>query len=278
MIIAIASGKGGTGKTTIAVNLALSLENVQYLDCDVEEPNGAIFLKPSIDKRISVAIPVPEFDEAKCTHCKKCVEACAYNAIVLLGQKVLLFPQLCHGCGGCRLICPENAITEHPRQIGLIEQGPAGSIDFIQGLLNVGEPMATPIIKQERKLIDKERIVILDAPPGTSCPVIETVRNSDYCILVTEPTPFGLNDLQLAVDTMREMKVPFGVVINCSDTGNDGVKNYCINENIPVLLELPWKRRIAEAYSRGEPAVTIIPEMKKDFHRMYNTILTKVCT
>jgi len=277
MIIAIASGKGGTGKTTIAVNLALSLENVQYLDCDVEEPNGAIFLKPSIDKRISVAIPVPEFDEAKCTHCKKCVEACAYNAIVLLGQKVLLFPQLCHGCGGCRLICPENAITEHPRQIGLIEQGPAGSIDFIQGLLNVGEPMATPIIKQERKLIDKERIVILDAPPGTSCPVIETVRNSDYCILVTEPTPFGLNDLQLAVDTMREMKVPFGVVINCSDTGNDGVKNYCINENIPVLLELPWKRRIAEAYSRGEPAVTIIPEMKKDFHRMYNTILTKVC-
>ena len=277
MIIAVASGKGGTGKTTIAVNLALSLENVQYLDCDVEEPNGAIFLKPSIDKRISVAIPVPEFDEAKCTHCKKCVEACAYNAIVLLGQKVLLFPQLCHGCGGCRLICPENAITEHPRQIGLIEQGPAGSIDFIQGLLNVGEPMATPIIKQERKLIDKERIVILDAPPGTSCPVIETVRNSDYCILVTEPTPFGLNDLQLAVDTMREMKVPFGVVINCSDTGNDGVKNYCINENIPVLLELPWKRRIAEAYSRGEPAVTIIPEMKKDFHRMYNTILTKVC-
>jgi len=190
---------------------------------------------------------------------------------------VLLFPQLCHGCGGCRLICPENAITEHPRQIGLIEQGPAGAIDFIQGLLNVGEPMATPIIKQERKLIDKERIVILDAPPGTSCPVIETVRNSDYCILVTEPTPFGLNDLQLAVDTMREMKVPFGVVINCSDTGNDGVKNYCINENIPVLLELPWKRRIAEAYSRGEPAVTIIPEMKKDFHRMYNTILTKVC-
>jgi len=278
MIIAVASGKGGTGKTTIAVNLALSLENVQYLDCDVEEPNAAIFLKPAIQKRVSVAIPVPEFDEALCTRCKKCVEACAYNAIVILGQKVLLFPQLCHGCGGCRYICPENAITEQPRQIGLIEQGPAGSIDFIQGLLNVGEPMATPIIKQQRKLIDKEKIVILDAPPGTSCPVIETVRNSDYCILVTEPTPFGLNDLRLAVDTMREMKVPFGVVINCSDTGNDGVKNYCTSETIPVLLELPWNRRIAEAYSRGEPAVTIIPEMKKDFHRMYNTILTKVCT
>jgi MinD superfamily P-loop ATPase len=277
MIIAVASGKGGTGKTTIAVNLALSLENVQYLDCDVEEPNAAIFLKPAMQKRFSVAIPVPEFDEALCTRCKKCVEACAYNAIVILGQKVLLFPQLCHGCGGCRYICPESAITEQPRQIGLIEQGPAGSIDFIQGLLNVGEPMATPIIKQQRKLIDKEKIVILDAPPGTSCPVIETVRNCDYCILVTEPTPFGLNDLRLAVDTMREMKVPFGVVINCSDTGNDGVKNYCTSETIPVLLELPWNRRIAEAYSRGEPAVTIIPEMKKDFHRMYNTILTKVC-
>jgi len=278
MIIAVASGKGGTGKTTIAVNLALSLENIQYLDCDVEEPNGAIFLKPCIEKRIDVAIPVPVFDETLCTRCKKCVEACAYNAIVLLGDKVLFFPQLCHGCGGCRYICPENAITEQPRQIGLIEQGPAGSIDFIQGLLNVGEPMATPIIKQQRKLIDKEKIVILDAPPGTSCPVIETVRNSDYCILVTEPTPFGLNDLRLAVDTMREMKVPFGVVINCSDTGNDGVKNYCTSETIPVLLELPWNRRIAEAYSRGEPAVTVIPEMKKDFHRMYNTILTKICT
>ena len=278
MIIAVASGKGGTGKTTIAVNLALSLENVQYLDCDVEEPNGAIFLKPSIEKRISVAIPVPEFDEAKCTRCKKCVEVCAYNAIVILGDRVLFFPQLCHGCGGCRYICPENAITEQPRQIGLIEQGHAGPIEFIQGLLNVGEPMATPIIKQQRKLIDTEKIVILDAPPGTSCPVIETVRSCDYCILVTEPTPFGLNDLKLAVDTMRELKVPFGVVINCSDIGNDGVKNYCSCENIPVLLELPWDRRIAEAYSRGEPAVTMIPEMKKDFHRMYNTILTKVCT
>jgi MinD superfamily P-loop ATPase len=277
MIIAVASGKGGTGKTTIAVNLALSLENVQYLDCDVEEPNGAIFLKPSIKKRISVALPVPEFDETKCTHCKKCVEACAYNAIVFLGQKILFFPQLCHGCGGCRLICPENAITEHPRQIGLIEQGPSGAIDFIQGLLNVGEPMATPIIKQERKLIDKEKIVILDAPPGTSCPVIETVRHCDYCILVTEPTPFGLNDLKLAVDTMRALNISFGVVINCSDIGDDEVNNYCTSENIPVLLELPWDRRIAEAYSRGESAVAIIPEMKKDFHGMYNTILTKLC-
>jgi len=277
MVIAVASGKGGTGKTTIAVNLALSLENVQYLDCDVEEPNAAIFLKPSIRKRISVVIPIPDFDETKCTHCKKCVESCAYNALVLLANKIMLFPQLCHGCGGCRYICPESAITEQNRQIGLIEQGPAGGIDFIQGLLNVGEPMATPIIKQQRKLIDKEKIVILDAPPGTSCPVIETVRDCDYCILVTEPTPFGLNDLKLAVDTMREMRVPFGVVINCSDIGNGEVKNYCTNENIPVLLELPWNRSIAEAYSRGEPAATIIPEMKKDFHRMYNTILTKIC-
>jgi MinD superfamily P-loop ATPase len=277
MILAVASGKGGTGKTTIAVNLALSLENVQYLDCDVEEPNGAIFLKPSIEKRISVAIPVPEFDETKCTRCKKCAEVCAYNAIVILGQKVLLFPQLCHGCGGCSYICPENAITEQNRQIGLIEQGHAGPTEFIQGLLNVGEPMATPIIKQQRKLIDKEKIVILDAPPGTSCPVIETVRSCDYCILVTEPTPFGLNDLRLAVDTMRELKVPFGVVINCSDIGDAEVKKYCASENIPVLLELPWDRRIAEGYSRGESIVSIIPEMKNKFQRMYATILTKVC-
>lgn len=278
MIIAVASGKGGTGKTTIAVNLALSLENVQYLDCDVEEPNGAIFLKPFIEKRISVAIPVPDFDAAKCTHCRKCVELCAYNALVLLAEKIMLFPQLCHGCGGCLHICPESAITEQPRQIGLIEQGRAGAIDFIQGLLNVGEPMATPIIKQQRKLIDKEKIVILDAPPGTSCPVIETVRDSDYCILVTEPTPFGLNDLKLAVDTMRQLSVPFGVVINCSDTGNDGVKNYCASETIPVLLEIPWNRRIAEAYSRGEPAVTVIPEMRNAFRKMYETIVCKTCS
>jgi len=278
MIIAVASGKGGTGKTTIAVNLALSLENVQYLDCDVEEPNGAIFLKPSIEKRTGVAIPVPAVDEALCTRCKKCVEACAYNALVMLAEKVLLFPQLCHGCGGCRYICPESAITEQPRQIGMIEQGRAGPIDFIQGLLNVGEPMATPIIKQQRTLVDKEKIVIFDAPPGTSCPVIATVRNADYCILVTEPTPFGFNDLKLAVGTMRELSVPFGVVINCADIGNAEVKNYCASEHIPVLLELPWDRRIAESYSRGEPAITVIPEMRHAFRKLYNTIVSKTCS
>jgi len=277
MIIAVASGKGGTGKTTIAINLALSLENVQYFDCDVEEPNAAIFLKPEIHKRRSVTIPVPVIDETKCTQCKKCVDLCAYHALVLLGKKLLLFPQLCHGCGGCSYICPEDAITEQQRDIGVIEQGTAGAIDFIQGLLNVGEPMATPIIKQQRRLIDPEKVVILDAPPGTSCPVIETVRSADYVILVTEPTPFGLNDLKLAVETMRELKIPFGVVINCADIGNDEVKNYCAAERIPVLLELAWNRCIAEGYSRGQPAVTIVPDLKQDFQNMYAAILSKLC-
>ncbi len=277
MIIAVASGKGGTGKTTIAINLALSLENVQYLDCDVEEPNAAIFLMPAIHHRRAVTLPVPIIDETKCTQCKKCVELCAYHALLLLGKKVLLFPQLCHGCGGCSYICPEHAITEQQREIGFIEQGTAGAIDFVQGQLNVGEPMATPIIKQQRRLINAEKVVILDAPPGTSCPVIETVRTADYVILVTEPTPFGLNDLTLAVETMRALKKPFGVVINCSDIGNEDVKAYCNAEHIPVLLELPWNRRIAEGYSRGQPAVTILPDLRQDFQKMYAAILSKLC-
>jgi MinD superfamily P-loop ATPase len=270
--IAVASGKGGTGKTTVSINLALSLDNVQYLDCDVEEPNAAIFLKPEISKKIAVEIPVPVIDEGKCDFCRKCAQLCAFNALVVLAETTLLFPEMCHGCGGCAYICPQHAITEQNRKIGIVERGTSGNIDFIQGLLNVGEPMAPPIIKKERSLIDDSKTVILDSPPGTSCPVIETIRDTDFCILVTEPTPFGLNDLVLAVETVRGIRVPFGVIINQDGIGDDEVDKYCNKEGIEVLMKIPWDRRIAEAYSRGEPAVKVFPEMKKDFQDVFEKI------
>jgi MinD superfamily P-loop ATPase len=270
--IAVASGKGGTGKTTVSLNLALSIENVQYLDCDVEEPNAAIFLKPEISEHLPVKIPVPVIDEEKCDYCRKCAKLCAFNALVVLGDCTLLFPEMCHGCGGCMYICPQKAITEQNRKIGIVERGRAGDIDFIQGLLNVGEPMAPPIIKKERSLIDDSKTVILDAPPGTSCPVIETIRDTDFCVLVTEPTPFGLNDLLLAVETVRKIKVPFGLIINQAGIGDDEVDKYCNKEGIPILMKIPWDRRIAEAYSKGEPAVRAFPEMKKDFQDVFEKI------
>jgi len=272
MVIAVASGKGGTGKTSVAVSLALSLPKVQFLDCDVEEPNAAIFLRPDITETFPVSIPVPEVDEKACVHCRKCSELCAFNAILDLGKTVLVFPHLCHGCGGCTRICPVKAITEKENHVGVVECGQAGTIEFVQGILKVGQPMATPVIKKVRSLINPEKTVILDSPPGTSCPMIETVRGVDFCILVTEPTPFGLNDLRLAVETVRQLRTPFGVIINCAGIGNDEVKTYCAAEHIPLLLEIPWDRRIAEGYSRGEPIVSVVPAMQQDFQTLSEKI------
>jgi len=269
MVIAVASGKGGTGKTTVAVSLALALGDVQFADCDVEEPNAGIFLKPVISEKISVTLLVPEVDEKKCTGCRACAELCAYNALIVIEKRVLVFPQLCHGCGGCTLVCPAKAIAEKPREIGVIERGAAQSIDFMQGILNVGEPMATPIIKGLWKQLDRSKTVILDAPPGTSCPMIETVRGADFCILVTEPTPFGLNDLQLAVETVRELHLPFGIIINSAGIGNADVENYCTRESIKLLMKIPWDRRIAEGYSEGRPAIAVLPDMQWELRMLF---------
>ena len=229
MIISVASGKGGTGKTTVAVNLSLSIPNVQLLDCDVEEPNAHIFIKPKIDSKLFVSIPVPKVDKSKCNYCGRCAGVCEYNAIAVLKDNILVFSELCHGCGACSTLCPQNAIKEVDREIGLVEIGTKGDLQFGHGRLNIGEAMSPPLIRAVKEHSNPVRTVIIDAPPGTSCPVIASIKNSDFCVLVTEPTPFGLNDLVLAVEVLRKLKIPFGVVINRSDLGNLDTHNYCKN-------------------------------------------------
>lgn len=280
MIISVASGKGGTGKTTVAVNLALFLaqngeKNIRFLDCDVEEPNAYIFLKPEIQESQKVSIPVPEVDEKKCNFCGKCAEVCAYNAIAVLKNKVMIFPELCHGCGGCTLFCPEDAISEKERGIGVLEQGKAESIGFIQGKLNIGEPMATPIIREVKKKVNPDGITIIDVPPGTSCPVIEAVNRSDFCLLVTEPTPFGLNDLQLAVEVLKKLKIKSGVVINRAGIGDDKIKEYCEDEKIEILAEIPYDRNVAVLYSQGI-SILIEADYSIIFEKLWDSIKKKV--
>ncbi len=274
--IAVASGKGGTGKTTIATNLAFSLvsrtQRVLYVDCDVEEPNGHIFLKPTITSTERVGVPIPEVDVEFCTACGKCSEACQFSAIVCIKDSVLTFPELCHGCGACMLACPENAIREVSREIGFIEQGSSNGIGFMHGTMKIGEAMSAPLIRAVKQTLPVDSVAILDAPPGTSCPVIEAVKDTDFVVLVTEPTPFGLNDLRLAVEMVRALDIEHGVVINRCDVGDDEVRSYCLRENVPLLSEIPDDRRIAEAYSRGYMAIEAVPELEQKFLELWKQI------
>ena len=273
MIISIASGKGGTGKTTVATNLALSLESdVQILDCDVEEPNCHLFIQPVIEEVKTITTPVPEVDEKKCTLCGKCAEICQFKAIIVIGETVLPFHELCHSCGGCVEVCPEKAITETGRELGVIERGHKNGLEFIHGILRVGEAMSPPLIRKVREYTRPGTLTIIDAPPGTSCPVIASMKGADFVLLVTEPTPFGLYDLKLAVEAVKILGIPCGLVINRADMGDDRVKTYAEEEDIPVLMEIPFDRGIAEVYSRGEMVVEVMPEWKQKFTRLYYRI------
>ena len=276
-VIAIASGKGGTGKTIMATNLAYYVgllgQKVQYLDCDVEEPNGHIFLKPNIEKTLAVTVDVPEVDLKKCTGCGKCSEICQYSAIVhLKDNNVLTFEQLCHSCGGCMRVCPADAIKPKPLSIGDIEFGKAGDIDFVHGRLRIGYVRTPSLIKEVKKHIKKGFLAIVDVPPGTSCPVVEAVKGTDFVLLVTEPTPFGLNDLKLAVGMVREMNLPLAVIINRDGIGNDEVERYCEAESIGIALKLPDDRRIAEAYSSGSVIIDVLSEYRQEFSLIYEYI------
>jgi MinD superfamily P-loop ATPase len=272
-VIAVASGKGGTGKTTFAVNFVKSIDNkTTYIDADVEEPNGHIFLKPVVISRTEVEVMIPKPDITLCTGCGYCSDICKFNALILLKDEILVFPELCHGCGACILACPNNALRETTRPIGEIRTSITDGVGFIEGRLNEGEAKAPPVIRKLHTLIDRKHTQIIDVSPGTSCTAIEGIKKSDFVVLVTEPTPFGLHDLKLAVEVVRKIGLPCGVVINKANLGDNHLRDYCIKEGIPILMEIPFSREIANLYSKGELLVTKLPSLKEQFIKCYDTI------
>ncbi|MFZ2455121.1 MAG: P-loop NTPase [Candidatus Altiarchaeia archaeon] len=273
MIIAIASGKGGTGKTTVAVNLVLSLSSCVLADCDVEEPNANLFLGIPAEEKEDVTIPYPVVDASKCVLCSKCAKLCQYHALAVLKDSVMVFKELCHGCGLCAMACPQDAITEEERVIGTISSGRADSLTFLEGLLNIGEAMATPIIKKLKEKAGNEGKIILDSPPGTSCPAVETISCADYCILVTEPTLFGLHDLGMALDLCNTLKVPCGVVVNRDGAGGEDIDGYCKERQVQILMRIPFERKIAELYAKGVPFAKEMPEWREKFNELYERII-----
>jgi MinD superfamily P-loop ATPase len=276
MQIAVASGKGGTGKTTISTSLALSCDTaIQYLDCDVEEPNGHIFLNPQFNYSEIITAIIPEVDEEKCTACGKCRDICSYNAIVQFGNNVMTFPEMCHSCLGCFRVCDQDALISATREIGILESGMAGDIEFVHGKVRIGEAMGVPLLKAVKQKADPEKITIIDAPPGTSCPFVESINNVDYVILVTEPTPFGLHDLKLAAEVLRNFNIPGGVIINRSDLGDDNVQAFCKEQSIPVLLEIPFQRKIAEGYARGVNLIETVPGLRREFNEVLSRLMAE---
>ena len=282
MRIVVASGKGDTGKTTVATSLALvasEQESIRLMDCDVEAPNARLFLNPLFDSHKDVGILIPQLDETLCNFCGKCADVCQFHAIAVIGKKILVFPELCHGCGSCMLVCPQHAISESLNVLGVLESGQAvHGIEFAQGKMKIGEPMAVPIIRELKKWapVVLPTIEIRDAPPGASCPVVETIRGADYALLVTEPTPFGLHDLKQVLAITRELDIPAGVVINRDGIGNNAVEMYCSENNVPILMRIPMERRIAEAIASGKLLVEASPEYRSGFQNLLETIADKV--
>jgi MinD superfamily P-loop ATPase len=274
MKISIASGKGGTGKTIIATSLAISLGDCQFLDCDVEEPNAHIFLKPEFHTTKKILVNVPLIDSSICTNCGICSDACEFNALVQLPDHVIFFADLCMSCNACQVLCPENAISMVKREIGVLNIGDAKENTlFVNGLLKIGSPRAIPIISAVKDCGDDSKIVILDAPPGNSCPVIETISDTDFCLLVTEPTPFGLWDLKIAVEVAKKLALPIGVIINRYGLGYEKpIEDYCEVESIPILMKVPFDRSIAEEYSKGIPLVNL----DKDWQRKFRDLFSKI--
>ncbi|QBG48480.1 (4Fe-4S)-binding protein [Verrucomicrobia bacterium S94] len=264
MKIAVASGKGGTGKTTLSCAMAFAVqEEVTLLDCDVEEPNSHFFIRPEIESREQVCRPVPAVDSAVCTGCGECARVCRFNAVVSVGKKTLVFNELCHSCGACIRICPTGALKEIEEPIGQIETGRRDHVRFVSGRLDVGQAMSPPLIRKTLEHASPDGLTIVDCPPGTSCPYVTAVKACDAAILVTEPTPFGLHDLKLAVETIRDLGVPFGVAVNRVTDEAHPIRTYCEAEGIPLLVEVPEDRRAAEAYSRGESINSVMPGLNE---------------
>ena len=277
MLITVASGKGGTGKTTVATNLAVAVgEGVTLLDCDVEEPNAHIFVKPANVTAQPVTTMVPEVDTSLCVTCGACSDLCRFSAITLVGDELYTFPRMCHSCGGCVMVCPTGALSEGSRQLGEVEIGTCEGFELISGRLQVGEAMSPPLIERVKELAKDRELVVVDAPPGTSCPVIAAMNGTDFVVLVTEPTPFGLNDLKLAVEATRAVGLPFGIVINRADAGDDRVERYAEEEGIEILLSIPYSRKVAEFYARGRLLVEAMPEMEEAFSTMAERIKERV--
>lgn len=274
MKIAVASGKGGTGKTTVAVSLALVAPEAQLIDCDVEAPNSHIFLSPQFSTKSTLSLEVPQLDEDKCTYCGICRDICRFNAITVFGETMMIFPEMCHACGGCFLACSEDALLRGSREIGVVEAGRDGSLAFVQGTLRIGEAMAPPLIKEVQAMAAGP-LVIYDAPPGTSCPMVTTVREADFTLLVTEPTPFGHHDLKLAVTVLRELERPFAVIINKDGLGDEQVAQWCEAEGIDILMRIPFSRQAAEGCAVGQPLIKTMPELQGQFADLLDRLTNK---